>query len=145
MTDYRKAFSEVIYILSFMEREMYEKIPLELIEYLEDNCDINHNIEFDPKKSLEEQDIQEETQIIIATIYIDYIATPSEKKKIEQEVNIGFYIDESEKIGFDSKKFNNRIDKAIKNTNIEIENALVKKEKWFEKMLNKLKKSFYIK
>lgn len=142
MTDYKKVFSEVIYILSFMEREMYEKIPLELIEYMEDNCDIDHNIEFDSKKSLEEQDIQEETKIVIATIYIDYIATQSEKKKIEQEVNIGFYIDESEKIGFDPKIFNNRIDEAIKNTNIEIENALVKKEKWFEKMLNKMKKIF---
>ena len=56
---YAKAFSEVLAILKYISREEYEKIPLEIIEMLEDNCLNEVQIEYNPNLSLSDQNFSE--------------------------------------------------------------------------------------
>ena len=80
---YSNAFTEVLEILKYISKEDYEKVPLEMIEIMEDNCSKDYFVEYNPDISLTDQNISEEAQTIIAILFRDYWATPYQKERIE--------------------------------------------------------------
>ena len=140
---YQRAFCEVLEILRYIPKLDYEKIPLEIIEVMEDNCCKGYNIKYNPLISLQEQNSAEEARIIIAIFFRDYWATEEQKKKILLKEKIDFEKIEEEKRNkynieniFQNKKYNDlEYIENIMNTQM-----IVKKENFWVKILTKLKK-----
>lgn len=154
---YANAFSEVLEILRYIPKEDYEKIPLEIIEMFEDNCNADYSVEYTPTIDLISQNISKEARIIIAIFFRDYWATPSQKEKINTKEK-----DDMQKLEEEKRKkynpnnlFKNReiIDKAnvVENTensnqNKVEENSLVEyQENFFTKFKNFIFKLLHIK
>lgn len=84
ISNYPKAYKEVLEIIKYLPKEEYERIPKEKIEFFEQNCDKEYNFVFDISKTLEEQEFLRETNAIIVTLFRDYFASDTQKEKIEK-------------------------------------------------------------
>lgn len=145
---YSKAFTEVIEILKKISREDYEKIPLEIIEIMEDNMDKDYVVCYNPEIPIEEQDFSDEAKIILAIFFRDYWATEEQKKKILLKEKQDEYLEELEKQKeFTDDIFNNslrkkeynRNEQSAKNTDLEV---TTKKQNFLKKILVKITKLF---
>jgi len=77
-----KAFKEVREIIKYFPKNDYRKIPESFIRFLEDNMDESYNYKVSHVDDFHNQEMLEETKIILAIIYKDYIATEKEKNYI---------------------------------------------------------------
>lgn len=142
---YSKAFSEVLEVLKYIPKEEYEKISLETIELMEDNCLKDYKVEYNPNRTLSEQNFLEETKYIIAIFFRDYWATDVQKNKILLKEQQDAYLENLEK----EKKFNTDIFEG-KLKNVEIENkqkennqlAIIEKDNIFKRIITKIKNYF---
>ena len=118
-----------------------------MIKTFKINMDDKYDFKIDISKSFEEQDIFEETKAILANIFRDYWATPEQKERILEKERNDREIEENIK----REKYNpdNLFKKKQKviQQNEEIQSNLpveIKKEKFYEKIINFLKKIFHI-
>ena len=144
---YPKAYKQVIEILKYAPQEIVDKIPKKMIKTFKTNMDDKYDFKIDISKSFEEQDLLEETKAIFANIFRDYWATPEQKRRILEKEKHDREIEENIK----REKYNP--DNLFKNKqkviqqNEEIQSNLpveIKKEKFYEKIINFLKKIFNI-
>lgn len=145
----KKAVSEVIDILKHSEIEVTQKIPKKFIEFLTKNSDRNYIPNIDYSEENWENSIEEDAKVLIALIYRDYIMSEEEKEKVieeakrqEQEIR--------EKYNPDNLfKKNSKIEneKSQDDTEQEVQKSLliIKEEKWYERIINKIKEIFGIK
>ncbi len=129
-TIYSKAFSEVLQILKYISKEDYEKIPLEVIELMEDNSCKDYTIEYNPNQSLTEQNFSKEAKTIIAIFFRDYWATEKQKEKILAKEKYDDYLEEIEKQKeFDINVFKNKSNKNREEKQQENNQLIVWEEK----------------
>lgn len=80
--EYANAYSEVLEILKYISKEDYEKIPISKIQLFETNQNKEYIFEYNPNKTLEEQNVSKKAKAIIAILFRDYWATNEQKNKI---------------------------------------------------------------
>lgn len=142
---YGKALKEVNEILENMEDKYTSKIPSEFIKLIIENCDWDYDFTYDTSKSLEEQNILEETKAILAIIYMKCFAGEEEKSELIAIMKKNDIEAENEK----RSKYNpdeifkndsiTTIDELKESTNmIPISN----KNKWYMNILQKIKNFF---
>lgn len=145
--NYPKAYKEVIEILKYVPKESVGKIPQTMLDTFNAKMDNTYNFSIDINKSFEEQELLEETKAILANIFRDYWATPYQKERIQAKERYDWQKIEEEKknnYNYDIFKKNNKIDNK---ENESIENNLpieVKKEHFYNKIINFFKKIFNI-
>ena len=143
--EYGIAYKEVLEILKYIPIEDYNKIPKDKIELFETNANKDYIFNYDPNKTLNEQNVSKIAKGIIAILFRDYWATETQRQKIINMQNYERRKLEEEKL----KKYNP--DNLFKDSSTENisetikEKALIetKKEKFYEKILKLLKKFFY--
>lgn len=130
---YSIAYSEVLEILKHISQEDYEKIPKSKIELYKENANKNYVFNYNPTKTLNEQNVSKIAKGIIAILFRDYWATPEQREKIIKKQNNDRIQIEMEK----TKKYNPDVFKANKNKEEVKNKSLVKveKQKWYEKVL----------
>lgn len=145
--NYHKAYKEVIEILKYLPKESVNKIPKTIIETFEKKQKKDYVFNIDINKTFEEQNLLEETKDILAIIFRDYWATPYQREKIQEKEKYERQKIEEEKLKkykpkniFKNKK--NIIEKNEENKNLPIQ---IKKQKFYEKLINFLKNLFHIK
>ena len=149
--NYSKAYKEVIEILNYVPQESVKKIPQTMLDTFKAKMDQSYNFKVDIDKSFEEQNLLDETKAIFANIFRDYWATPYQKERIEAKEKYDRQKMEEEKRKqynpndvFKNKKINAEREEYIQNeensNNLPIE---IKKEKFFTKLINFIKKLFY--
>ena len=145
--NYPKAYKEVIEVLKYVPRESVDKIPKTMIDTFNRKMDNNYIFSIDINKSFEEQELLEESKAILANIFRDYWATPYQKERIQAKEGYDWQKIEEEKknnYNYDIFKKNNKTDDK---ENESVENNLpieVKKEKFYNKIINFFKKIFNI-
>lgn len=77
--DYCRAYSEVLGILRYIPKKDLIKIPKDEIKFLIKNMDKNYNYNYNFNKQFEEQKLMILSKIIIANIYIKYLAKNKEE------------------------------------------------------------------
>lgn len=130
---YSIAYSEVLEILKHISKEDYEKIPKSKIELYKTNANKDYVFNYNPTKTLDEQNVSKIAKGIIAILFRDYWATPEQREKIIRKQNNDRIQIEMEK----TKKYNPDVFKANKNKE-EVKNKSlvnVEKQKWYEKVL----------
>lgn len=88
MTDnYRKAYTEVLYILKYLPRDEILRIPREKLIFYKENMDKNYVFKFDPQVDLSKQNISTEANAVIVSLFRDYFATAEQKEKLKLLLN----------------------------------------------------------
>lgn len=147
--NYPKAYKEVVEILKYVPKESIDKIPQTMIDTFNAKMDNTYSFSIDINKNFEDQELLEETKALLANIFRDYWATPYQKERIQAKERYDMEKIEEEK----RAKYNNDIFKTKENNKTENEteegntnsNNLpieVKKERFYEKIINFFKKIF---
>lgn len=116
ISNYKKAYSEVVGFLNCLPIEEYIKIPRDVIEFYEWNMDYTYCFVFDSTKTIDEQNISKEARAIILKIFMDYFASDEKKKEIKEILNKNELIHQKElRIKFNPYNLFNNTEKQVKN------------------------------
>ena len=77
-----QVFSEVYDIIYHMEEELFNKIPKGFIKMVQQNRDENFVVNIDYCKSINDQELQRGTRVVLSLIYRDYICSKEEREEI---------------------------------------------------------------
>lgn len=82
------SFSEVYEIILHMDKELVKKIPEKFINFIKQNKKDDYITNIDYTKSINEQEFQRGTRVILSIIYRDYLCSDEKKKELMQNDNI---------------------------------------------------------
>ncbi len=145
VVEYAIAYKEVIEILKYVSESDYNKIPIEKIQLFEQKQDKNYDFQYNPLKTLDEQNVSKRARAILGLLFRDYWATEMQRQKILAKQNYELQKIEKEK----SKKYNpddifknNQIEKTENIINDDMQIIEYKEKKWYQKLLDKIQKIF---
>lgn len=139
---YSRACTEALAIIDCLADEEYNKIPIEKLRFLEDNCDPSYLFKIDSDVELAEQNVMDETYAILLAIYRDDFATENQRKILNTLLIQNFNEKEEEKKEKYTKyqELHGEVHKAEKSVP---EVALVSVEKkWYTKVFEFVKRMF---
>lgn len=149
---YKEVLSEVNYIINALEEEEKNKIPLTFKEFISDNSSKYHIINIDLSKGVEEQNLHQETIAILSIIYRKFLASSEEREilekqyneKLKQEIQLMNETKEEREIHYFSVDNTDKEVELFDFVDIEEVKEIIKyqEEKWYEKILNKIKYVF---
>ena len=84
---YKKAYTEVLEILSHLSEEEYSKIPKEKIDFYKENMDKDYIYKINPQLELYKQHISEEANAILVSLFRDYFANERQKEILKRLLN----------------------------------------------------------
>lgn len=141
--EYLKAFSEVEQIIKLMPETLQKKIPdrfKNIISTEKSQTYIPHI-----EEPFEECNIMEETKIILAVIYRDFLCSKQEKKEIklkDSQKLLEYEKELREKYNTD-KLFKNKKESDVEyESKNETSMIIVQEEKWYKKIFNIIKNLF---
>lgn len=139
-------YKEIMVILSNLSNEDLIKIPNEKLEYFYKNMDNDYEYKLDDSKSFQEQNMHPITELILANLYLDYLATPTEKEKFNK-VQLDYFnkLEKEKNLKYNPNDlFKNNVKKeTINNDNNDDNLQLIEyKESILKKLLNKIKNIF---
>lgn len=138
--EYANAYSEILGILKFIAKEDYEKIPNSKIELFETNQNKEYIFEYNPNKTLEEQNVSKRAKAIIGLLFRDYWATDEQKDKIIRKQNYDRQIlEEQKKSMYDVENIFKK--KSYENEEVK-EMVVYKEQRWYQKLFAKILKIF---
>ena len=140
---YSNVFSEVLEILYYLTEPEYKKIPITFIKFLEDNSNPESEFDYNPRQTLDEQNVLPETKVLISIICRDYLVSKEEREKILEK-------EKKELLEFETaqrKKYNP--ENIFKNPKGEIQEdstnhgeIMEYKKSFFSKLIQKIKSFF---
>lgn len=143
---YSEAATEVLAILEHTDIEAVNKIPKKFIEFLRENSSKTYKPDFDFTKPINELNLKQKTQSILAVIYLKYWANEEEsisfkKKAKENEEKYQKELNEqySTENLFETKR---TIIENLEEKTQEMSLIEVKKENFIHKIINKIKNIF---
>lgn len=146
--EYANAYSEVLEILNHIPKSDYDKIPNNMIEVFIRNNNKEYEFNYDVTKTLNEQNVSKVAKTIIAILFRDYWATPTQREKIiaKEKYDIAKLEQEKREIYnpddiFKKKEKNQEENIVSQNTSL-IE---YKESNFFERLLNKILNFLHIK
>ena len=78
------SFSEAYDIILHMDKELVKKIPEKFIKFVEQNKAKDYKTNIDYSKSINQQELQKGTRVILSIIYRDYLCSSEKKKELMQ-------------------------------------------------------------
>lgn len=143
MMDNSFAYSEVLEVLSNMDKKYVNKIPKKLIDYFDVNSSENYIKHINPNVDLKEQKLSKKTLDILALINLKYWTKSEEHRKrlLKQYSDNEKKLQEERVIKYNTKDlFKNKNINQFNNSN---EVALIeKKESFITKIINKFRSIF---
>lgn len=123
-----KVYNEVLEVLKYVSKNEFEKIPIEEIEYYNQNKDETYKYSFDSKNNK----ISRKACILLVKLYVTYIASDEEKSDIYKQLKIN-----SDKLEREKRQLYNP-DNLFRNNKVdnigEVSLVEVKAEKWYKKI-----------
>ena len=139
---YKQAFSEALEVLKHSSQEIKERIPEKFVAFLNKNKDNNNNIQIDFTKNNWGNELKQETKVILALMYRDYIVSPDKREElIKQEIEEELIREKELKEKYSTDKIfkSTQNEAIIENTNLP---SKIKKESFFTNIVNFIKKIF---
>lgn len=140
--DYSDAYGEVLEVLKYIPREDYNKIPKKTINLLEQSSNEKSAFTYNIALPFDKQELSKDAKVILAILFRNCWITVEEKKELMQNEKEQLEKIEQEK----REKYNpeNLFEKREKEIVKELEenHYLAVQEKWYEKILSKLKNLF---
>lgn len=151
--DYAKAYTELLEIIKYFSKESLEKLPKENIKMYNLEKDKDYNFKYNEELELDEQNVSKLTIILLANLYIQYLASEEERNKIKERDKKELELLEKQKREMYNPDniFENRKEAMYKNNiegisylkqNANTSLAIVKKQNIFTKIIEKIKLKF---
>lgn len=140
MEEIGKRLVEVEIILRKLDEQYINKIPQEIWEYIEKNKDNQYEFYYNENKTLIEQNFCIDTVSILTYINIEYLLESEQKKEILEILKKDELINEIEKCKNDN--LNELFKKRKESKNEQLSLVEVKKDRWYEKIFEFIKKMF---
>lgn len=86
--NYEDAYKEVLVIINNLKKEDYNKIPKKYIDFFRKNANQNYYFKYDKNKTLEEQNLLDDTKYILFGLFEEFGATDSQKMMIKNIKNV---------------------------------------------------------
>ena len=142
MRDLNIIGAEVCAVLNKVSKERYNKVPIKIREEFEKFKEEAIKVEIKEDIPFEEQDITKEAKNIIFAISLNYWLTEEKKKEVLIKLKEN---EEALEEKYNANKIFEKMSKEEINVDIENKNIVKEqKEKWYVKILNKIKKWFRI-
>lgn len=139
----KQAVSEVIEILNHSESKITNKIPEKFMQFLYNNSDSEYKVDINFNNENWDDTIKQDTKVILALIYRDYIVSKEEREKLLKEEQKR--LDEEEKELYEKyntdnlfKKSNKIIEKVETDNINNMQLIEIKEEQWFKKIWKKI-------
>ncbi len=143
--EYSKAYTEVLEIINHFSEDEYKKIPREKIDFFEKNKDKDYNFQINPNADLAEQNISQNANAILVSLFRDYFATDNQKKILKNLLKQNqekIEIEKHEKYNPDNI-FNNRVNtEKLMDSKEELALVEIKDQTWYKKILDFFKSIF---
>lgn len=142
--DYSKAYSEVLEVLRYIPKVDLVKIPKDEIMFYIKHMDNKYNYKYNFNKTFEEQSLMKLSRIIIANIYIKYLAKNKEELLENERKEILKLDEENRKIYNTDNIFRNKyLNIQEEDTNNENNSLIViEKQGFFRKIIDKIRRLF---
>ena len=143
--DYSEAYSEVLEIIKYLPKEDYDKIPPKLIQLLMVNCNANSEFTYNTALPFEKQNLSNDAKLILAIIFRNCWITNEQKDELakkEKEKIDDIEKEKKEKYNPD-KLFEKKEEKIKKELQENHFLEVVKEEKWYKKIFDKIKNFFW--
>jgi len=145
--NYAKALCEVREVLKNTDDELINKIPQYFKDFIEKNYDRDYRApQITTEKSLEEQELLDETFEIISIIYRNYWCDNEQRREYDEIIKrneINYQNELAEKYNPDNLFKQEIIEEKIVEENNEAKNSLIEyKEPFFKRIFNKIKNFF---
>ena len=79
MNNISNAYTEVLVILRNL-KDGYHSVPMNIIEKMKKECNLNHKFKLQPNLPLKEQELLDETKAILSVLYCNYWASIEQKE-----------------------------------------------------------------
>ena len=135
----RRAFADVSIIINMMSKSMRDKIDPEFIKFIEENKDVKYISNIKTNIPIMNQNIEQNTQTILAFIYREYICSSIERKELlieKRKKEVEKYNKNKEKYQINFKSREKK--KIIKENSI----IVYKKNNIFIKIINYIRRLF---
>ena len=140
---YSKAYTEVLEIINHFSEEEYKKIPKEKIDFFEENKDKDYNFKIDPNVNLAEQNISQNANAILVSLFRDYFATAKQKEILKNLLQQNQEKLEKEKyLKYNPDNIFNKSNSNINDSKDKVALVEIKNEVWYRKILNFFKRIF---
>ena len=141
-----KALVEVSEILMTMDDDEFERIPLDVLDYIEENKDKNYIWKYDESISFDEQNLSEYTLEILTYITMEYILEDEEKRVAKEWFMVSQEVDElnsKNNILKEEKKLESE-NQVLEKEEIISENLPIvqKKQNIFQRIIEKIRNIF---
>ena len=140
---YQEAFAEVDEILKIMPIDLLSKIPVQFRQIISENKAKDYKIEIE--ESFEEQDLKEETIVILGLIYRDFLSSPEEREELQlKDAEELKRIEEQMQKQYDMENIfkKRKNSEQLENQEISTELTLYKKPGFARKLVNLIKRIF---
>lgn len=81
-----KACKELFICLKYIDKKLFDLIPIELYKKILDNMDNSYDFYYNQNKKFYEQDLLEETKNLLGYIFYNYWANNEEREAFKKEV-----------------------------------------------------------
>lgn len=146
--EYANAYSEVIEILNHIPKSDYDKIPNNMIEVFTRNNNKEYEFNYDVTKTLNEQNVSKIAKTIIAILFRDYWATPTQREKIitKEKYDIA-KLEQEKRETYNPDNLFKKNNKSLNNNALNQNTAIIeyKEESHFKKLLNRIMIFLHIK
>lgn len=132
---YKKAYVELLELIKTLSKQEQNKIPKQIIDYLEKNKDTNYIFRIDENREILEQEYLIETKALIVKLYEKFLVPEDEKELWKKYDRICFNKIEEEKrnkYSVDIFKNENNFDKA---NNISTSITVYQEKSFFKKII----------
>lgn len=144
--NYKNALVEVEAVLDCLRDEDYCKIPLEVINEIEENKSDEYIYEYDEELDYTDWDLMPETKAILYNIFKKYLATPEQLQWFKEKERLEIMQSEKEK----SEKYNSAdlfkeskaSKKVVPNENMQIQVINEKDKSFWSKLKRVIAKVF---
>ena len=143
--NYPNAYKEVYVILKHLGSEDLKAIPGSFVQMIEKNMNPNYNFELDEGKEFEQQELLQETRVILAYIFMNYWSTAEQKARIQQKFRHDILVEERNRPQYNPNElFNREEPKTGQAETQKVENTQMVqyKENIFSRLLHKIKNFF---
>ena len=148
--DYTKVFTEVDEIFNHFPEDLLKKIPVRLKKEIKENKNTEYKFKYNEKKQLMDQNIYTQTKDFISLIYIIYACNKEEKQRLldicrdnEKQIEEQKKKDYKDNLFKEESNESNKKQKNEAKKKEDKKTALAtKEEKWYTKIINKIKNFF---
>lgn len=146
--NYPNAYKEVYVILKHLDSEDLKAIPGSFVQMIEKNMNPNYNFELDEEKEFEQQELLQETRVILAYIFMNFWSTAEQKARIQQKFRHDILVEERNRPQYNPNELFNReepktVQPQVTETQKTENTQIVQyKENIFSRLLHKIKNFF---